>query len=116
MQRKIIHIDMDAFYAAVEQRDNPKLRGKPVIVGGRPNSRGVVATCSYEARKSGIHSAMPSSHAYRLCHMLPGSHLGFGIAGQLKRHPHRSLLGLFAFVFWPTQGPAPLGGWTLDDG
>ncbi len=65
--RKIIHIDMDAFYAAVEQRDFPQYRNKPVIVGGKPDSRGVVATCSYEARQFGIHSAMPSAHAYRLC-------------------------------------------------
>ena len=65
--RKIIHIDMNAFFAAVEQRDFPEYRDKPLIVGGNPFSRGVVATCSYEARIYGIHSAMSTTRAYRLC-------------------------------------------------
>ncbi|MFH0985630.1 MAG: DNA polymerase IV [Candidatus Omnitrophota bacterium] len=65
--RKFIHIDMDAFFAAVEQRDRPELKGKPVIVGGNPQSRSVVSTCSYEARKFGVHSAMPTAQAKRLC-------------------------------------------------
>lgn len=70
LSRKIIHIDMDAFFAAVEIRDNPKLKGKPVIIGSDPRKtggRGVVSTCSYEARAFGIHSAMSSKEAYERC-------------------------------------------------
>ena len=67
MTQIIIHVDMDAFYASVEVRDNPSLAGKPLIIGSLPTERGVVATCSYEARKFGVHSAMNIKEAYRLC-------------------------------------------------
>lgn len=67
MDRKIIHLDMDAFFASIEERDNPELKGKPVIVGAKPGTRGVVSTCNYEARKYGVRSAMSSAEAYRRC-------------------------------------------------
>jgi len=67
MDKTIMHVDMDAFYAAVEARDNPELRGKPLIIGALPHERGVVSTCSYEARKFGVRSAMSIKEAYRRC-------------------------------------------------
>ncbi len=79
-RRKIIHIDMDAFFASVEQHDHPELRGKPVIVGGSVERRGVVSTCSYEARAFGVHSAMPMARALRLCPQ------GVFLSGNMKRY------------------------------
>ena len=65
--RQILHVDLDAFFASVEERDQPELRGKPIIIGGSPTQRGVVSTCSYAARRYGVHSAMPLTEAYRRC-------------------------------------------------
>ncbi|MFT6275447.1 MAG: DNA polymerase-4 [Halioglobus sp.] len=69
-QRKILHIDADSFYASVEMRENPELRGKAIAVGGKSDRRGVIATCNYEARKFGVHSAMASSRAMSICPQL----------------------------------------------
>src|SRR5438132_11576413 len=66
-QRWILHVDMDAFYASIEERDHPEYRGKPLMIGAPPDQRGIISTCSYEARKFGVHSAMPSRTAGRLC-------------------------------------------------
>ena len=85
LNRKIIHIDMDAFYAAVEQRDNPHLRGLPVIVGGEAEKRGVVSAASYEARAFGVRSAMPTSQAKRLCPQ--------GIFLPVRMHRYREVSG-----------------------
>ena len=87
MEQIIIHVDMDAFFASVETRDNPALRGKPLIIGSLPGERGVVATCSYEARKYGVHSAMNIKEAYRRCpqgiYMHPNIDKYKAVSGQL---------------------------------
>ena len=89
MNQIILHVDMDAFYAAVEMRDDPSLRGKPLIIGSFPNERGVVATCSYEARKYGVRSGMNIKEAYRLCPNGIYRHPDFdkyrAISGQLHK-------------------------------
>ncbi len=91
--RKILHIDMDAFYASVEQRDFPQYRGKPLVVGGRPEQRGAVAAASYEARQYGIHSAMPARIAQQRCPELifarPRFEVYKEVSGQIREIFHR---------------------------
>jgi len=93
MSRTILHLDLDAFFCAVEETQNPDLRGKPFAVGGKPDERGVVASCSYAARQFGIRSAMPMSRAVRLCRNLiivPGRHKLYGeVSEQVMERLHR---------------------------
>ena len=91
MNRTFLHVDMDAFFAAVEQHDHPELQGKPVVVGARPDQRGVVAAASYEAREYGVHSAMPSREAGRKC-----PHAVFvPVNGKRYREVSRQLFAIF---------------------
>jgi DNA polymerase IV len=93
MYRKIIHLDLDAFFCAVEELHNPQLVGKPFVVGGRPDQRGVVASCSYAARKFGVHSAMPMSRAVRVCPKLiivPARHKAYSqVSKQVMEYLHQ---------------------------
>ena len=93
-QRWIMHVDMDAFYASVEILDNPNLKGLPVIVGGR-SARGVVSTCSYEARKFGVHSAMPLFEARRLC--------PHGVYLPVRPHRYAEMSGKIMAIFRETS-------------
>ena len=112
MNRVILHVDMDAFFAAVEQRDHPEYRGKPVIVGADPRGgkgRGVVSTCSYEARVYGVHSAVPISQAYKLCphgiYVYPN--------GKLYQQVGREILDIF-FEFTDAVEPLSIDEAFLD--
>ena len=96
--RYILHADLDAFYASVEQRDNPELKGKSVAVGGPPESRGVVAAASYEARRYGIHSAMPMRTAMKLCDKLVRVSLRFGRYHEVSRQVMGIFLGVTHLV------------------
>ena len=96
--RRILHIDMDAFYASVEQRDNPALRGVPVAVGGDPDKRGVVAAASYEARTFGVRSAIPMSRAVRLCPSLVIIHPDFNKYRAVSQQVFGIFRSITAFV------------------
>ncbi len=97
MSRTILHLDLDAFYCSVEEIQNPQLRGKPFAVGGKPDERGVVASCSYAARALGIRSAMPMSRAVRLCRdliIVPGRHHLYGEYSEKVMEKLRDLTAL----------------------
>jgi DNA polymerase-4 len=107
--RTIIHADLDAYYASVEVLDNPSLRGLPVIVGGRPDDRGVVSAASYEARRFGVHSAMPLRTAARLCPQ------GVFLPGRFERYAEVSLQVMRIFdTFTPAVEPISLDEAFLD--
>ena len=89
MNQIILHVDMDAFYASVEIRDDPSLKGKPLIIGSLPSERGVVATCSYEARKFGVHSGMNIKDAYRMCPQGIYKHPDFEKYREVSHQLHR---------------------------
>ena len=96
--RKILHLDLDAFFCAVEAQRDPRLQGQPFAVGGRPEERGVVSSCSYAARRYGVHSAMPMSQALRLCpdlRIVPGQH---GVYEDLSRQVMAHLHNFTALV------------------
>ncbi|MFB6285125.1 MAG: DNA polymerase IV [Candidatus Bipolaricaulia bacterium] len=97
MDRIVLHVDMDAFYASVEQRDRPDLRGQPVIVGGQPADRGVVAAASYEARQYGIRSAMPTARAVKLC---PHAQIIRGRMGHYREISHRLRDAMRSYTPW----------------
>ena len=88
IRRKIIHLDADSFYASVETREDPSLAGRPLAVGGSAQSRGVIATCNYEARRFGVHSAMPSSRARQLCPQLVIIRPRFELYREVSRQFH----------------------------
>jgi DNA polymerase-4 len=101
MPRKILHLDLDAFFCSVEELSNPGLRGLPFAVGGRPDQRGVISSCSYAARRMGIHSAMPTSRAIRLCPelvIIPGHHRAYGEASKLVMERLEAVTGLVEII------------------